>query len=231
VNKSEQNISALNDTITIVKKKNGALNFSIDGFVATTKELKTLNKSLYDQVKDQSGKVLSLNNAVITLTQDKTELQKYIDVLKSNTNQVNQLNDSTYLVPWTLAYKYDQDNSDLFVGQTLMRLNVKNKLKLQQLNSELIKRETNIGLTFGQKVEDGKLRVFVESKYPGFDVSKMQGYLIDPNSDPIVKKLLKKKHWFQGFQVGFGFTPGWNITTGSFGMTVGPTIIWSIYSL
>ena len=154
VNKSEQNISALNDTITIVKKKNGALNFSIDGFVATTKELKTLNKSLYDQVKDQSGKVLSLNNAVITLTQDKTELQKYIDVLKSNTNQVNQLNDSTYLVPWTLAYKYDQDNSDLFVGQTLMRLNVKNKLKLQQLNSELIKRETNIGLTFGQKVED-----------------------------------------------------------------------------
>ena len=94
----------------------------------------------------------------------------------------------------------------------------------------MINRLTQIDLTWGQKVEKDKLRIFIQSSYPGFTVAQMQGVLIDPNSNPFIKSLMKKKHWFTGFSVGLGATGGFNITTGSYGLVIGPSIIWNIYS-
>jgi hypothetical protein len=85
-------------------------------------------------------------------------------------------------------------------------------------------------LTWGQKVEDKNIRVFIQSKYPGFSVTQLQGVLIDPSTIPYYKNLMKKKHWFQGFTIGLGAAGGFNVTGGGYGFVIGPTASWNIYT-
>jgi type II secretory pathway pseudopilin PulG len=226
--KDKQNISALNDSITTEKLKNGALQISINGFVATQKELKSLNADLYNQVKAQKGNVLSLSNVILKLTQDTVQLRKYLNQALSQSNQTIPIGNNKYSFLWTLKFTYDVDNFDLFQGKT--NVDLSNPLNPKQINTELFSRITQINLSFGQKIEDNKLRIFVESKYPGFTVESLKGVLIDPNESPYIRKLMKKKHWFNGWQIGFGITPGLNLATGNYSLVVGPTFSWNIYN-
>jgi len=222
--KDKQNISALNDTLKTEKKRNGELQTSISGFVSTEKELKALNADLYNQVKAQKGDVLSLSNAIIQLKQDTTQLRKYLNKALSENGHTIPIGDNKYLLPWTLRYDYDKDNFDLFKGKTLVNSS------FDHLGTELLSRTTQISLSWGQTIEDNKLRVFVESKYPGFTVESLKGVLIDPNESPYISKLMKKKHWFNGWNIGLGVTPGYNLGTGGYSLVIGPTFSWSIYN-
>ena len=58
----------------------------------------------------------------------------------------------------------------------------------------------------------------------------MSGVLIDPNTNPLFKKLMQKRHWFNGWNLGLGITPGWNVMDAKFGIVIGPSITWSIYN-
>ena len=225
---SNQNAEALADSITLVVKENGDLNASKDAFIATEKDLRKLNKRLSDKVDEQSGKLVSLGDANVRLKQEKEDLEKFIDERFASADTTIQLNDSTYLLGWSIGYTYDSTNFDRFRGETTFRRDSAGSYT--HVNTALTQRETAIDITFGQKVEDDKLRVFVESPYPGFSVNSLDGVLIDPDTNPYLKKLMKKKRWFTGFHVGVGATYGMNAMTGTPGFVVGPTITWSIYN-
>jgi hypothetical protein len=227
---SDQNIIALNDTLKFERKKNGELLVSISGYIATEKELKTLNKDLWNRVQAQDGKIISLNHVIIRLVQDTATLRKYLVEKDKVIEKLLKIDDNTYAAPWSMTYKYDSTNYDIFTGKTWIGVLNKDPLELAHINTELTKRLTQIDLTWGQKVEKDKLRVFVQSNYPGFTVSQMEGVLIDPNTNPLIKKLMKEKKWFTGFSIGVGVTGGFNITTGGYGLVVGPTVIYNIYS-
>ena len=227
--KKDQNISALNDIIKVQKTKNGELNSSINGFVVSEKELKDLNTELYKQVKAQKGEVLFLNDAVLKLTQDTTYLRKYLNLVISQSNQTVPLGNKKFSLPWKLYYNYDAENYDIFEGRTMLKLI--DTSKIEHLNTEMLKRTTQIKLSFGQVIEDNKLRVFVQSKYPGFTVESLKGVFIDPNENPYIRRLMKKKHWFNGWQLGIGVTPGINLGTGKYSIVVGPTFSLNIYNL
>ncbi|NMC60491.1 MAG: hypothetical protein GYA51_14070 [Candidatus Methanofastidiosa archaeon] len=242
--RSEQNNSALTDTLKREKLKTGELQFTIDGFIASEKELKKLNKDLYDELQKQKGKVISLNKIVILLQQDTTDLRKYIAHLEDLLEEPIKLNDSTYLVPWTLNYIYDKDttNYDLFKGQTKIRLTwAKNRFLLtpdnepaifsrssfelgdvdvKHLGTEMTSRKTQIELVWGQKWEKGRLRVFANSKYPGFSVTNMEGILLD---------VPKRPHWFTGFSVNLGIMPTYDFIQQKPTIVVGPSFGYTIY--
>jgi hypothetical protein len=235
INVHENNISALTDSLKYEKMRNGNLLVSIDGYIATEKELKTLNKALWDAVNDQKGKVIALINVVVRLQQDSTMLAKNVDKLKTQIGEMTKIDDSTYMVPWVLAYLYDKSpkdslNYDVFTGRSIVSVLDKDPLVLRHKNSYMLNRKTQIELTYGEKVENGKLRIFITSPYPGFTVKSMEGVLIDPNTNPLFKDLMKKRHWFNGFSVGLGITPGINIVDQKFGLTLGPTFSWNIYT-
>lgn len=87
-------------------------------------------------------------------------------------------------------------------------------LDLQQLDTRLTTKKSQINLTFGEEVVKDKLRVFIQSKYPGFDVKSMEGYFIDPNTDPYIKSLMKKRQWLPGtWNVSVGSSLGYNLLT------------------
>ena len=244
LSQTEQNNSALTDTLKKERLKTGELQFTIDGFIASEKELKKLNKDLYNELQKQKGKVISLNKIVILLQQDTTDLRKYIAKLEGLLEEPIKLNDSTYLVPWTLHYIYDKDttNYDLFKGQTKVRLAwAKNRLLLtpddqpsiftksnfefadvevKHLGTEMTSRATQIELVWGQKWENGRLRVFANSAYPGFSVQNMQGVLLD---------VPKRPHWFTGFSVNLGFTPTYDFIQKKPTIVFGPSFGYTIY--
>jgi uncharacterized coiled-coil protein SlyX len=233
----EQNILALNDTITTIVTKSGGLNSSITAHIASEKQLKELNKDLYDKLDDQKGKVLTLNKSVIKLKQDKATLQKYLDELKSDIGEAEQINDSTYQLPWTLRYQYDSLNYDEFSGRTeITALNYHRGglptpiIEINHKRTWLESRVTQVDLVFGQRVEGDKLRVFIQSAYPGFTAQSLEGVLIDPNKNPYIKSLIKPKRWFVGFNVGVGTTIGINALTGVPAVAIGPTFNFGIYS-
>ena len=226
----EQNLIALNDTVNIVKKKNGEIEASKAILISSIRDLKELNRSLYDKVKSQDGKIISLNNAVIRLVQDSATLAKYLSEKEKLIAKLVKIDDHTYMAAWTLPYKYDSLNFDIFSGKTYIGITSKDPLELAHVNTEIIKRISQIDITFGERVLKGEYQVYITSAYPGFTVKSMNGFLTDPNKNKYIKSLMKKDHWFTGFSLGVGATPGFNITTGKYGFVVGPTISWNIYT-
>ena len=228
--KIEQNLVAANDTAKYYKNKNGELVTEKTTLILSVKELKKENKDLYDKVKEQKGSIISLNTVVLNLKQDTSILRNKLRQL--STPEPSKVNDSTWIVPWNLEYKWDEKNYDNYVGRTTVGIKGEvplNSISILNKGSELVERTSNIDLTFGEKVVDGKYNVYVTTKYPGLTAKSLEGVFIDPNTNKDIKKLIKKQHWFTGFSVGIGVTPGFDITTGKYGLCVGPTLTYNIF--
>lgn len=225
----DQNISALTDSLKLERTKNGELLVSIDGYIATEKDLKKLNRGLWDEVHAQKGKVISLTDLIVILRQDSAQLAKTVDKLNSIIGTMQKIDDSTFIAPWTLAYTYDSTNYDVFRGRTQIGISSKDPLILRHKNSYMLERKTQIELVWGEKVEKGKLRIFVQSNYPGFTVKSMEGVLIDPNNNPLFKDLMKKRHWFTGLGIGPNISTGWNILEAKPAIILGVGLHYNIY--
>jgi len=232
--KTEQNLLAMNDTVKIYKNKYNETVAEKTVLILSEKELKSANSELYDKVKQQEGSILSLNMSVIGLKQDTSILKQK---LRAIAGIPTQLNDSTWRLPFDLNYNWDAKNYDRYIGETKVQINttsnatgVKPTINVKNLGTILTNRESSIDVTFGDKVVDNKYVVFLQSSYPGFTAKSLEGYSVDPNTNKYLKQLMKKQHWFTGFSVGFGVTPGYNVIGNNFGITVGPTVVWNIFN-
>ncbi len=226
--RDKQNIAAADSTIKTLINKNGNLTSEKATWLLSEKELKKQNIYLYDLVKQQDGNIISLNNVVFSLKQDATLLHDSIKYLHSVIGQAQHTSGNEWNLPWKLSYVWDDKNSDVFVGHTTLRIDTIKNMPIH-LNTQLDSRESKIDLVFGEKVVDGKYNVYVTSKYPGLTASSMTGVFIDPNTNKDIKKLITKRHWFTGFSVGFGVTPGYDLLNNKTTVVVGPTFEYSIY--
>lgn len=248
---NEQNIAALTDEIKVEKRKNGRLEASIAGYVLSEKDLKKLNENLYNEVVEQKGKVLTLSKIVFQLKQDTTDLRKHINYLQSIMSQPIQVNDSTYTIEWLLKFDWDSINFDMFNGKTYVKISPKPDVQrltwLETINSsnfntifnkyfifghyktEMTDRLSQMELVFGQKIEDKQLRIFVSTNYPGFTAKSLEGVLIDPNTNPYIKDLMKKNKWLPNtWSVGIGPSFGYNILSNSAYLGIGVNVNYNL---
>jgi hypothetical protein len=208
INRKDQNISALTDSVQTVTLKNGDLQSSRDAYMATAKELREYNKDLSDQIKAQDGRIVTLSNIVFQLKQDTAALREYIRNLPDPEPPLQE-NDSTWKVSWALRYDYDSTNYDIYKGNT--RIGLRGPLDLSQVSvfhkgTELTFRESQISLTWGQKWEgtgkNKRLKVYAQTAHPAFQTKLLEGTYVDYPT---------KKHWFTGFgvgpQLGLGYDP------------------------
>jgi len=224
----EQNIAAANDSIKTYKDKNGQLTSEKAVWILTEKDLKKENKDLYDKVKAQDGRIISLNNAVFQLKQDTAILHDSIRYLRSVIGKPVDLGDGVWKLPWELHYRWDSKNYDDFYGHTIIQVDT-TTFAVTHKNTLLDRREGNIELEFGEKVVDGKYNVYVTTRYPGLSTKSLEGVFIDPNSNKDIKKLIEKDHWFTGFSVSVGITPTWDFIHKQPTIVIGPTIGYTIY--
>lgn len=222
--RKDQNISAMNDSIKIIVKEKGVVEFQRDGYIATAKELEEYNKELAKAVKAQKGKVITLNRMVARLKLDSTELAALVDSLKTVLEEPIQLNDSTWRIPWTAAYKkVGSVSGSSLVGVRGPEPWLKD-IALTNKGITLTDWDIPINLTWGQKWvrEDGekKLKVFAETDYPGFDAKLLEGTYVD---------YPKKQHWLTGFGVGPTMNIGYDFLNNKPAFVVGIGIHYNIY--
>lgn len=208
------NLTAAQDTVKVVKNKNGELQTEISSYVTTTEELKIINQYLNQEVTAQKGHVIYISSLNI-------KLQNKIVKLKDSLSQEEPIaeNDSTFKIPWNFNQIYDSLNYRLLAGQT--RFIATSDGKILNLGTKLMEDEWSFNLTTGLREEKGKLRIFAKSDYPGLTIPQMRGSLIDPNESKVIKSLMQKKHWFPNtFSVGpqlglgYGFPGRWGIYVG-----------------
>lgn len=230
--KRRQNEAALRDSLQYERLKSGELEASKAVYVASIEELKVVNKGLWNDINGQKGEILSLNRTILSLRQDRDQLQKALDSLMSIIGPIQQINDSTWMAPWTLYYKWDETNWDRFKGETYIGLTGE-PFSLWHRSTSLVERESMINLTFGHRVENGLLRVFVQSKYPGLTPTSLEGVLIDPREISWFDPFGERSGWFPNrlnkWTVSFGVTTGWDIFRGKPAVVVGPTFGWVIF--
>ena len=220
------NISALTDSIKTVKLKNGDLQSSRDAYMASAKELEKFNKELAEAVKNQKGKVITLNRIVFQLKQDTADLREFIRNLPDPEPPV-QDDDSTWTVSWSTAYVYDSTNYDKYDGKTQVRLRGPfdlSKISVGHQQTYLTFRDSQIGLTWGQKWEgigkDRKLRVYAQTSHPAFQTKLLEGVYVD---------YPRKRHWFTGFGVGPTLNIGYDFLNNQPALVIGVGIHYNIY--
>ena len=224
--KADQNLVAMNDTAKFYKDKYGNSVTEKSVLILSEKELKKQNGDLYNEVQKQKGNVISLNNTILQLKQDTADLR---GKLKNGKGEVVVIDSTHFKVNWSMDYIWDDKNFDKYQGTTLLSVSSKNPLNLKHDKTELTGRQSQIDLTFGEKVVDGKYKVFIQSAYPGLTQKSLEGVFIDPNTNKDIKKLMKKQHWFTGFSVGISVTPGYDLLGNKFGITVGPSLTWNMF--
>jgi len=222
--KKDQNISALIDSVQTIHLKNGVLEVSINGFLATSKELKEFNLNLSNQLKKERGKVITYSNIIFELNQNYTDLQKTFDSLKAEFNKPIQTNDSTWNVTWTLPFMYDSLNYDIFEGTTVVGVRA-SEIDLKSISlvhnwTFMNNRNSSMSMTWGQKYENGKLKVFARTLHPAFSAKLLEGTYVD---------YPKEKHWFSGFGIGPTFNIGYDFLHNQPAVVVGIGINYNIY--
>lgn len=194
---AQQNIHAMNDTITLTKDRLGNAVYEKSVFITSEKGLKDLNKDLYDQVKSMNGKVAQLTSIIASLSTQHDE-----PVIGQGT-QVGNPCDSigTYTVDWNNDMQYDSSNYRKLSAIT--EINV-SRGKLVGNTTQIKVDEIGFNILTGlEEKTDGHYEIFVKSDYPGFKPTKIDGAFI-PREKLFPPQ--KKKNWSvgAGLQTGVG---------------------------
>jgi hypothetical protein len=224
----EQNIAASDSVINIYKDKNGNLTAEKTIWILSKKELKKKNNELSDLVDNQSGRIISLNNTILRLKQDTSILHDSIRYLKSIIGKAEQINATTWSLPWELCYTWDDKNYDIFKGHTIVEVDT-NTYVVTHKNTLLDERDSKIDLVFGEKVIDGKYNVYITSKYPGLTPESMRGIFLDPNHNKDIKRLIEKRHFMCGFGAGPSFTLGYDFLNNQPALVFGVSFFYNVY--
>lgn len=175
---SQNNVSALKDTVRMEKTKNGELEFVRLALLADKKSLKDINDSLDREVKKEKGKVKVLIQAPMHIIGTKPI------IVESN------VKDSS------IYWNYDKEDSS--GSRHLSGISDKKITKI-------IRDEISLNLITGIKErDDKKMEIFIRTKYPGVIFGNIQGAIIDPTK-PMVKP--SNKYFSIGPCVGIMINP------------------------
>lgn len=215
---SEQNVNALKDSLRISHEKNGAISYSKQMLIAkNARDLKDLNRELYDIVKGFKGEISELTKIVGKINNE--------PIIIDNTKLISFPNGDKG-INWEHDKIYNKDNSRSLAGVT--------KFKFDSISNIIIPLETIItrdDITFdiiqGLRTKDGKVEMFVSSNYPNFEVSELSSVVINPNSHPVLKNFTKNKKFNLGIYTGFGATINLNNSVINFGPQIGGGVMYN----
>jgi biopolymer transport protein ExbD len=218
VTQLKQNIEAYKDSLTVSKNKAKEIQYNNGVLAATNNNLNELNKDLANEVDKQKGKV-------IFLTKSNASLVDSINKLKNGNITVKVNGDGSQDIAWHFDTLYAAGNGHYIKGNIHV-------LPLTHDTTIMIKTKTgNVALTIPKITSDdvevsipkdsiaftlitglerdkesNSLKIFVRSPYPGFSVTKLEGAIIDPQKDPLIKSYFPRKRFVIGPQIGAGLT-------------------------
>ena len=193
---SNQNNTALSDSVRITTNKVGDLEASKSVLISEKKDLDNLSKDLAAEVKKEQGKVYSLNQYIIGIK------NKPGDTIYINNTLIKYPN-GEFGCGFDYYNAFDDKNNIAVSGISKFKIT---GTTITPTTTLLTKYIINIKLVTGLREKDGNIEIFVRSDYPGMNVIDLEGAIIDPKKNPILKKFTVPKKWCVGPYVGFGFS-------------------------
>jgi hypothetical protein len=197
-NTYKQNITALTDSIRVYKTKNGKLIYEKAAFISENGSLKNLNTELANELKYLKDNPIVVIKTKVVIEHDTTEVPIY--PVKPGVWKNGEL---TQTFEWNLHRYYSKDNYRYLDGNfdVIVDTNYKIKTSKLQLTTDKLGIAFTTGLT---ENKDGLLEIFINSDYPGFKPTSIEGALIDPKKSDVLKKYFPPKRWALGVYGGYG---------------------------
>lgn len=225
LNISRQNEYALSGKISETQTKNDKLEYSKGVLVAKSKDLEALSETLAKEVKEEKGKVHRLQRIIATM--GNVGKDGKIDTLRM-TNTVQKYPDGTYGLKWSDSTYHDSLNFRLLAGESKFKfINLDSTRKeVYPMSTDLTTDVIGFNIITGLKTnkETGMVEIFVRSDYPNFHVTDLEGAIIDPNKDPVIKKFTRKKKFTVNTYLGIGVDRNLGLTP-QIGVGIGYNII------
>ena len=215
----EQNFKVKSDSLRTTINKLGNTEKAKQVLIANNKDLGALNKDLKAEVDKEKGKVYNLTKIIASLNNKPGDPDEPI-VIHS---EVMVYPDSTVGLLWSNDTIYDKNNYRHLSGESKFKYDSTGVINK---GTTLIKDNIGFNLVTGLRKLDGKLEIFVRSDYPGFNVTQLDGAIIDPKKNPVFKEFIKPKKFHFGPMVGFGIG-----TNFQFMPIIGVGMTYSIFSL
>ena len=196
---SDQNLSALQDSIRVYKNKNGELIYEKNALIVSKNELDRYNKELADQIKNMKDNLLVAIQIKTKIINDDTIHMK-VDQKPSVYNSDSSI---TYEFAWSNDTVFSSDNYKKMNGSC--SIGVDKQRNVYSKKFVIYKDEIGMSFITGlNETKDKKLLIFIQSQYPGFTPTSIQGALIDPKKSDILKKFFLPKKWSVGPTIGYG---------------------------
>lgn len=221
IDRLNQNISVLNDTIRITHNRENELQYERGVLISSKNELESLNKNLYEEVKKQRNKVLFLQNLVVSLGGDTVSNIPTTIVLVDSTLDSLFGVQRNYTLSWDLDTTYSEGNYLRLLAVTHATVS---RNSITRSSSDLTNHEIGLNLVTGIIRDGDNYRIFVKSNYPGFATTRIEGAVI-PANDPLFSNQTKPKKWSIGpiIMAGFGTSPKQLSVIPIYGVGIGVT--------
>lgn len=196
VHSLKQNIFALNDSIRFYKTKNNELVYKKGALIIENESLKSLNKYLYEDIKDLKDKPL------VAIKTDIKIIQDTISVFTSSNDKKNPDGSLEKILKWEFEKHFDKNNYRKFSANSKIIVDTLHNLLIDSLH--ITKDEIGLSLVTGFTENGDYLEIFVKSNYPNFVPTRIDGALIEPKKSEILKKYFPNKKWNLGIYGGYG---------------------------
>jgi hypothetical protein len=206
---AEYNLTVANDTIRIIRDREGKSEVNKKAYLTRIQDLEKLNKGLSDEVKAVKGNVSTVIKTEIKIVEKVVPLE--VEAKIGSTGDV--------MAKFKFDTIYSLGNYKKIAGWTLVNLKTGVATGEKQIDEIGIKFTTGI-----KNLDKNKPEIFLKSDYPGLQVTSLEGAVLDPNlfksktKTPLITPTLS-----------IGYTPLiWNtknqqvkLLPNNFGVTVG----------
>lgn len=194
---AEWNLKTQNDTIKTLKNKAGENVYKINSLILSKKDLEKTNSDLSAEIDKLSKK--NKRNLV-----EINKLTLSINLLNDSIKKLNNKPIDSIYDPTTNLTTYNYELKDSTEFRELKGvIKVTSSNRPNRVSTDLTVDKVFTDLVIGKTLNNDKLELFVSSSNSGLVVDKLEGSVIDLKA---YQKLIPKKKFSIGFQVGYGFT-------------------------
>lgn len=187
------NLKAANDTIHIIKTKDGTLDYQqLSYVVKSINDLKQVNSDLYTETQNLKGEILNIQKAQLIIHTDTSKL-----IVKS------ELIDSTVQLYSTYDTTYSKGN---YHSLALFHYY---DMKTHLSSGTILKDDIGFTAVTGLKKTADGYEIFLNPKYPGLKVEGLEGAIID-------KSIFAPPESKKRSRFSFGGSVGWTPITYDF---------------
>lgn len=193
---SQSNMRALSDSLETTTDELGNVKSERGALQASSKELRQLNRSLASTVDS-----LRNNPTIITRTRTVVERDTVFDV-----DSVGEhLGDDRFQITFESKESGDWGLREI-AGAS--RFRIVGDTTVTDIQTDIVRDVLEMTITTGfRETEDGMLRVFATTNFPGVQTLDVEGAVIDPRLYVNREEIQRPKRMGIGLQLGYGITP------------------------